>query len=375
MDVSNNTTTTEYDLDEYVDLFLYPAMDHVIIPVIWPIIIIVGLIGNSATVVVLLRVPQMKTPLNVYLVSLAFSDSVFLAVAPIPFFRSYAENDLHDSFHQGNFSPYVCKIIVFLIDSSFQISNVMILCVSAERYLAICRPFKYRENGTRSRAFKISTAVWLTVFAYQSRLLFSVSTQTHTFPWPDGYRGLPSETTWCHYCGPENDLACKIVIHTYVADIGVGLLIIVGMVPMYVLMVMELRKSPFNESKNIENRIKAERKIFRTVTVTVSIYAMCFLPYRLLNLFIQYYNDFDQYKFTNVANLTRTPMFMNAAINPIIYTLTNKTYRDAFCWYFNPCGCDVSVKGSRKRVDNNLKVVSQAVSSTATAASVVSEQC
>ncbi|XP_033097852.1 cysteinyl leukotriene receptor 2-like [Anneissia japonica] len=384
--METNDSLTDYDpIDVFIDTLLYPDIDHVILPVIWPIIIIVGLLGNIATIIVFLRVKQMKTPLNVYLVSLAFSDSLFLTIAPILFLRSYVESDYHDSFDQGDVTSYFCKPVVFVIDTSFQISNFMILCVTAERYLAICKPFKYRESATRRRALKISLTVWILVSLYQSRLLISVGAVSRAFPWHDGYRGLSNMPTICFYCSSfQVDLACDVVNKMYTADIGVGILVVVIIVPMYMQMIMVLRQEfPFTESSvPIQNRIRSERKIFKTVIITVAVYVACFLPYRLLNLISMYYTGFDLYEFNKYANLLRTPMFINTAINPIIYIMTNKAYRNAYIAYFNPCGFKCTIKctldgNKQKDPHNKMRVISSPTVSSVTATSVVSgsEQC
>ncbi|XP_033097838.1 somatostatin receptor type 4-like [Anneissia japonica] len=332
--VNQTKNFSEEDYDAIMKMVVYTKSDRLTVGVITPIIVSIGIIGNIITILVLSKTPRMQTSVNVYLTSLAVADMLFLIMAPVISWQSLVNSDVIDMYDHPKTNAIFCKFNNFIIEVTYQMAYLMILCISVERYLAICRPLKYRTYGTRLRAIKICLAVWVVVLIYQSRILITMTwTVFHKFPWPDKYEGLPNVTMVCAFCLPIETTRCNVIYYLYYVDITIGLLVMLTLVPLYYLMVKKLRNSRFASVKKVERRRGSDVTVFRTVLLTVSVYAFCYIPFNIVNIVA------DPTKSVEVRTMYwfRVMMYVNAAVNPIIYNVTNAVYRQSFLEFFR-CG-------------------------------------
>ena len=114
----------------------------------------------------------MRSPTNCYLVSLAFSDLLLLFSATFP---SIVEFHLReDEFVAGNMA---CKGLIFSQYLGFNLSSLSITALTAERYVAICKPMKAHAICTVKRAKKIIASLWLFGFCYSAPWLALITTK------------------------------------------------------------------------------------------------------------------------------------------------------------------------------------------------------
>ena len=79
-----------YDyIDEWIETFLYSKTDKVMITIIFPIIVTVGLLANTAFLFTLVRVREMRTITNFYLANLALADFLFIIITAVNYFYKY----------------------------------------------------------------------------------------------------------------------------------------------------------------------------------------------------------------------------------------------------------------------------------------------
>ena len=74
-------TLVVVDTEEQVELYVYTPLEKIVNTYILPVIMAVGLLTNIAFLFVVARVHRMRTVVNVYLVSLAFADILFLGAS------------------------------------------------------------------------------------------------------------------------------------------------------------------------------------------------------------------------------------------------------------------------------------------------------
>jgi len=85
------TVSCEVDVDAAdVSPVHYHSLDYRLVGTLFVgVIFVVGLTGNALVVAVVVRVPEMRSPTNWYLVSLALADIVLLVSAPLPTLVEY----------------------------------------------------------------------------------------------------------------------------------------------------------------------------------------------------------------------------------------------------------------------------------------------
>ena len=114
---------------------------------------LLGLVGNLISVIVLSR-PQMKSSINVILIGLASADSILIVTSILMFGLPavHAYNPNLFSFYRFNVFPYITPF-VYPIGMIAQTGSVYLtLCVTVERYVAVCLPLRARSICTYTRA-------------------------------------------------------------------------------------------------------------------------------------------------------------------------------------------------------------------------------
>lgn len=91
---------------------------------------------------------------------------------------------------------------------------------------------------------------------------------------------------------------------------------------------------------------------------------VCLLPYRALTLWIilgpyelQIMNVFGQETFYQVLSFCRFMLYLNSAINPILYNLMSSKFRDGFrrlCGFKNGCGVHLGRRGTLTTTSANI---------------------
>jgi len=124
------------------------------------IIFVVGLTGNALVVAVVVRVPEMRSPTNWYLVSLAVADIVLLVSAPLPTLVEY-----HVVVDRWVFGARACSVAVFAQYLGVNMSSLSMTAFTVERYVAICHPFAARVADLAGRARRVTVTLWIAAIA------------------------------------------------------------------------------------------------------------------------------------------------------------------------------------------------------------------
>ncbi|KAM9330376.1 cholecystokinin receptor type A [Gastrophryne carolinensis] len=144
-DYSHNATLPGKDMHQAVRIFLYS------------LIFLLGVMGNSLVIVVLIRNKRMRTVTNIFLLSLAGSD-LMLCLFCMPF--TLIPNLLEDFI----FGSSVCRAAFYFMGISVSVSTFNLVAISLERYSAICKPLQSRVWQTKSHALKVIAVTWFLSF-------------------------------------------------------------------------------------------------------------------------------------------------------------------------------------------------------------------
>ncbi|XP_030834007.1 thyrotropin-releasing hormone receptor-like [Strongylocentrotus purpuratus] len=121
---------------------------------IYGIIIAIGLVGNLVVIFSILRTYRRISFTSMMLCSLAFADLLFAAVfIPIQLYSSY-----HGSWQFGFIGCYMVAFLWFLGPAS---SAIMLLVISAERYIVIIHPLQAKVLLTKKMGLIIVNVTWL----------------------------------------------------------------------------------------------------------------------------------------------------------------------------------------------------------------------
>ncbi|RWS14633.1 thyrotropin-releasing hormone receptor-like protein, partial [Dinothrombium tinctorium] len=327
-------------------------------------------------VIVVVKTKSMKTPTNCYLVSLSFADLlVLVAAVPNEIISYYVIAD------QWIWGRIGCAIFIFLQYLGINASSLSITSFTVERYIAICHPMKAQKMCTVHRAKRIIIAVWIFAFIYCFPWLFLTKVQ------PIYYKGYSNIETCTfalsrkHYLGYFfADLVLFYVFPLLLSCLLYGLIARVLFTNTHITKNVGISsvcypKSSLNTKKNssandnakVQAHVKAKKavekaleptfkpyvtlnKVVKMLIVVVAVFATLWLPYRAWLV----YNSFaeDRYMELWFLMFCKTMIFVNSAINPILYNALSVKFRRAFKQMFSVNGCKSRNSTSRDRVES-----------------------
>ncbi|PKU42709.1 galanin receptor type 2-like [Limosa lapponica baueri] len=129
-----------------------PASD--IVPVVFSLIFLLGTVGNSLVLAVLLHNGQMgHNTTNLFILNLSLADFFFIVFC-VPFQATIY------SLEGWVFGSFICKVVRFFIYLTMSASSFTLAAVSVDRYLAICYPLRSRELRTPHNAVAAMALIW-----------------------------------------------------------------------------------------------------------------------------------------------------------------------------------------------------------------------
>ncbi|NXM69672.1 TRFR protein, partial [Serilophus lunatus] len=287
----------------------------------------VGIAGNAMVVLVVLRIKHMVTPTNCYLVSLAVADLIVLLAAGLPNISEVVASWVYG--YAG------CLCITYLQYLGINISAWSIAAFTVERYIAICHAIKAQLLCTVSRAKRIIASLWLFTSLYCLMWFFLVDTTQVTFS--DGAQ------VSCGYRVSRN-----LYMPIYFLDFAVFYVIPLGLAAvLYSLIARILFMSPLPATpqhsclgsmhqgsslklscRGNKGALSSRKQVTKMLAVVVVLFALLWMPYRTL-VVVNSFMD-PPYLDTWFLLFCRMCIYLNSAINPIIYNLMSQKFRAAF---------------------------------------------
>ncbi|KAM6164682.1 neuropeptides B/W receptor type 2 [Rhynchocyon petersi] len=278
----------------------------VALPIVYSVICVVGLAGNTAVIWVMLRAPR-KTATDVFLLHLAIADSLFALVLPV----SVAEHLLR----RWPFGDLLCKVVLAADHYNIFCSVYFLAAVSLDRYLAVRAAAQSRRAPRLSlrQAQLASLGVWLAVstmvlpflaFAGIYRNDLQVTSCGLSFPWP--------EQTWLQ--------ASRI--YTLV----LGFIVPVGtMCTLYSGLLCRLRGAPPRSGTRALGR--ARRKATGLVLAVLAVCLVCWVPFHLASV-VALATDLPPTPLVIAASYAITSLsYTSSCLNPFLYAFLDSRFR------------------------------------------------
>uniref|UniRef100_A0A6A7G964 Thyrotropin-releasing hormone receptor n=1 Tax=Hirondellea gigas TaxID=1518452 RepID=A0A6A7G964_9CRUS len=305
------------------------------------VILVVGVVGNILVVIVVSKNKNMSSPTNCYLVSLAMADCiVLLAAVPQEILGYYL------AVGQWVHGQVGCAGLVFLQHLGINASSLSLTAFTIERYIAICHPMKAQSMCTVERAKKITLLVWLFAISYCSPWMFL----TEVIPF-EGILGFKAEE--CTY-----KLSRDQYLYYYFLDLMVFYVVpLVLSCAVYGFIAKILFQSStsigkcqnaasFDTHRIDQKRPNAARiQVVKMLVAVVVVFATLWLPYRAMLVYNSLLAMVGRAPFKDLWFMlfAKTCIFINCAINPILYNALSVKFRRAFkkmlCY---GCGEDLS---------------------------------
>ena len=171
-----------------------------------------------------------------------------------------------------------------------------------------------------SRAIKGIVVVWVLAIVYSMRAPFLFESHEHHFDLGNGERSSVTQ------CGPLQDAKGTLVAELFII-VDFVVLFIVPAVIIVVLYIIIVQRSKRASNLNIQDTSRRMR-VFKTASVLVGLFVICSLPHYALEFYV--YLGPGPFNGEGVlTNIFELIAFVNFGLNPILYALMRKNFRDA----------------------------------------------
>ncbi|XP_046405979.1 neuropeptide CCHamide-2 receptor-like [Ischnura elegans] len=345
-ELRNCCSPNEDDLeDEYVPYGQRP--ETYIVPILFALIFVVGVLGNGTLVLIFVRNRNMRNIPNTYIFSLALGDLLVILTC-VPFTSTVY------TVESWPYGELICKLSECVKDVSIGVSVFTLTALSAERYCAIVNPMRRHAGHLSTGPLTLISAIGIWVLA----LLFAMPAAVFSFIKPYDVAGNHSIEVCTPY--PSEVYARSMVMIKFLAYFAIPLSIIAFF---YILMARHLEASARNlpgeavmqAAQPQSNQVRARKKVAKMVLAFVVIFIICFLPYQIFTLWFHFYPSsrdvYDEYWHAfRIFGFCLS--FINSCVNPITLYCVSRAFRKHYNRYLFCC-CLPS--GQRRNMDGKYR--------------------
>ncbi|KAH8407972.1 hypothetical protein KR222_005860 [Zaprionus bogoriensis] len=334
-------------------LYRHSLAMSVVYCVAYILVFLVGLIGNSFVIAVVLRAPRMRTVTNYFIVNLAIAD-ILVIVFCLP------ATLIGNLFVPWMLGWLMCKFVPYIQGVSVAASVYSLIAVSLDRFIAIWWPLK---QMTKRRARIMIIGIWVIALVT-------------TIPWLLFFDLVPAEEVFSSalvstYSQPQ--YLCQEVwppgtdgnLYFLLANLVACYLLPMSLITLcYVLIWIKVstRSIPGELSKDAQmDRMqqKSKVKVIKMLVAVVILFVLSWLPLYVIFARIKFGSDISPEEFEILKKVMPVAQWLgssNSCINPILYSV-NKKYRRGFAAIIKSRSCC-----GRLRYYDNVAIASSTTS-------------
>lgn len=314
-----NGTTFSNDTEFSADFCCEPGAERYIVPVIFCIVVLVGCVGNTLVIVVLLRKRKyLRVSTNVMMMNLAIADMLFLIFC-VPFHAIIYTTP------QWPFGEFMCRFVHFMQFVSMFGSVFTLVAMTAERFSVVKFPIRSKLFRSKSASFGICVGIWLSsaCIALPPPIFYTIKRYTN--------HGLSAIDICADDWGSNK--ASRPIFFLIVFILGYALpltlIFFFNMMTIFILWSSkELTRTNMSES------VRKKQKVTRLVVMLVVVFGLSWLPYHINLMWVNYFSDtyMNTYSFYYFSVVGLVMSYANSSINPIIYAFLSENFRRSLCY-------------------------------------------
>ncbi|XP_053308560.1 urotensin-2 receptor-like [Spea bombifrons] len=304
--VSSNTSNQETS---------YGSIDNLIatsvIGILLSLMCIAGVIGNLYILVVMCKSLNTITSMYIHIVNLALADLLYLST--IPFI-------VHNSFVKDwYFGEIGCQLVLSLDLLTMHSSIFSLTVMSTERYMAVTKPL---DTVRRSRAYRksLACAIWVLSIILTVPMMLMIHQEQRALE-----NGSIRKLCTPIWSDEQYKVYLTVLFSTSILAPG----LIIGY--LYIRMARAYWLSQTKTFLNKELQRSPKQRVILMILIIVLAFWACFLPFWIWQLIPLYSNDdfrFSAQTEIYINHLVTCLAYSNSCINPFLYTLLTRNYKD-----------------------------------------------
>ena len=283
------------------------------------VIIALTLLGNSTTLYLIARNKSLQSVTNKFVISLACADLLMGCIYPLYNTLNYT------TFYTDASELHVpCSISLYFIVVSAGVSNLSLLAVSIDRYIAVVHPFHYHMKVTERRANVTIVAIWVYIVIASSSLFIVYGQDTMTYyVAPCSMLNLIPEWYFFGIILPH------MLLPNICSKILYGRIVCVA---------QRLESKTYGLNVELRGQVHAKReyRAAKVMALIMILFLLCWAPYIIFHVIIHVIGTESPDWLFVALELSKVLSVSSACINPIIYTWKSEGFRRALT---SMCGC------------------------------------
>ena len=296
------------DRNDDIESMMFGPTSQVAVSITCAAIVIFGLGGNGLVIYSVLSYKEMRTKINILILSLALADC--LSVLFVPFITMPFVFPLYP------FGIIWCKINQYAIYVITYANVYTLVLMSLNRYLAVVHSIWSMPYRTMRNTCITAIVVW--VVSVLGNIPTVMQFGVHQYKFQNQSRSTCT----------INPGGGKLFYGPFFAF--AYLLPVILICIMYALMVGRLNRSAVPGTSQSSGRMRINKRATKMVVTVVIVYALCLLPVNILFLF----QNFSSYQRNSVTFIIETVAYslgvLTSCINPFIYAFMSSDFRGKF---------------------------------------------
>jgi len=307
--------------------YQFPPMNplwHSILGFVMVILGLVSAIGNGCVLLIFTTTKGLRTPSNLFVINLAFSDFLMMATMSPPM----VVNCYYETWH---FGPRMCEIYAGLGSLFGCVSIWTMTMIAFDRYNVIVKGLSAKPLSSGGAVLRIA-GIWLNATIWTVLPLFGWNRYV-----PEG------NMTACGTDYLSKDWKSRSYILTYSFFVYTTPLLLIIYSYFFILQAVSAHEKNMREQAKKMNvaslrsaetqQTSAECRLAKVALMTISLWFMAWTPYLIIN----FTGVFEWAPISPLATIWGSLFAKaNAVYNPIIYGISHPKYRQALFKTF-PC--------------------------------------
>ncbi|KAK7898456.1 hypothetical protein WMY93_019309 [Mugilogobius chulae] len=308
------------------------GLDNFISLLIFALIFILGVLGNTLVITVLARSKpgQPRSTTNIFILNLSVADLSYLLFC-VPF-----QSTIY-VLPTWVLGAFICKFIHYFFTVSMLVSIFTLSAMSVDRYVAIV-------HARKSSSIRVARHATLGVLLIWTLSLGMASPVAHF----QSIVEREDNNTYCWEVWPDHHRKVYVLC-TFVFGYLLPLVLISVC---YAKVLNHLHKKLKNASRKSE---LSKRKTAMTVLVVVVVFCISWLPHHVVHLWVEF-GSFPLNQASFVFRMVAHSLaYSNSSVNPVIYAFLSENFRNSYkqvFWCRAPSDCPLNdTRDHRSKMD------------------------
>ncbi|XP_018904604.2 allatostatin-A receptor [Bemisia tabaci] len=313
----NNTADDGSYIEEDIQVRIERIVE-ILVPLLFGVIIVLGLFGNALVIIVVSANQQMRSTTNLLIINLAIADLLFIVFC-VPF------TAVDYIMPYWPFGDTWCKTVQYFIVVTAFASVYTLVLMSLDRFLAVVHPIASMSVRTERNASRAILILWAVILVSTIPVISRHGEVR--------YEHNETEHTTCIFL-TYNPVTCPGG-YSYAA-FQISFFLTAYMIPLtmicalYFFMLFRLWRGVAPGGHISAESRRGKKRVTRMVVIVVANFAFCWFPIQVI-LTLKSLNMYSLSARNVILQvISHVLAYMNSCINPILYAFLSENFRKAF---------------------------------------------